>query len=143
MGIPLAAATSIAMFNLFGDDVPYAFNRKEAKDHGEGGTLVGAPVAGKRVLILDDVIIAGTAIRETMDILNAAQAVAAGVVIALDRQEQTGNQESQVAKSAIQGVAEEFGIPVSSVVQLDDLILFLAQQAGSEEQLEMVIKYRA
>jgi orotate phosphoribosyltransferase len=140
-GIPLAAATSIAMFSMYGDDVPYTFNRKEAKDHGEGGTLVGAPVKGQRVLILDDVISAGTAIRETMTLLNASEAIAAGVVIALDRQEQTGG-DAAVRISAIQGVEKEFGIPVTSVVKLDELIGYLAQQDDCQHQLEAVSEYR-
>jgi len=140
-GIPLAAATSIAMFNMYGDDVPYTFNRKEAKDHGEGGSLVGAPIKGQRVLILDDVISAGTAIRETMTLLNASEAIAAGVVIALDRQEQTGG-DAAVRMSAIQGVEKEFNIPVCSVVKLDELIGYLAQQNDCQEQLEAVSAYR-
>lgn len=140
-GIPLAAATAIAMFHMYGDDVPYTFNRKEAKDHGEGGNLVGAPIKGQRVLILDDVITAGTAIRETMNILDAAEATAAGVVIALDRQEQTGG-DAAVRMSAIQGVEKEFGIPVTSVVKLDDLIIYLSQQQDSQEQLQAVSQYR-
>lgn len=141
-GIPLAATTSIAMYNLFGEDVPYTFNRKEAKDHGEGGSLVGASVEGKRVLILDDVITAGTAIRETMTILEAAKATAVGVVIALDRQEQTGG-DAAVRMSAIQGVAQEFGIPVACVVKLDDLIVYLSNQSDSNEELTKVSEYRA
>eukprot|EP00658_Telonema_sp_P-2_P011154 TRINITY_DN14239_c0_g1_i4.p2 TRINITY_DN14239_c0_g1~~TRINITY_DN14239_c0_g1_i4.p2 ORF type:complete len:136 (+),score=45.30 TRINITY_DN14239_c0_g1_i4:529-936(+) len=130
------------MYNLFNNDVPYTFNRKEAKDHGEGGSLVGASVEGKRVLILDDVITAGTAIRETMSILKAANATAVGVVIALDRQEQTGGDNGGEKLSAIQGVAKEFGLPVASVIQLDDLITFLSNQSGCSQELEAVSTYR-
>ena len=106
------ATVAIALNTNYGLDIPYAFNRKEAKDHGEGGSLVGAPLQGQRVLILDDVITAGTAIREAMDIMAGAQAIPVGVVISLDRQEVTGR-EGYEGMSAIQSVEKQFGaLPV-------------------------------
>jgi orotate phosphoribosyltransferase len=121
-GIPLACATSIALFNEFNKDVPYAFNRKEKKDHGEGGTIVGAPLKG-RVFIIDDVITAGTAIRESLDIIKAHQAEAAGVLIAIDRQER-GRGEL----SAIQELEKEYNLRVVSIVTLDDVVAYLEEQ---------------
>ena len=115
-GIPLAAAASIALARLTGHDIPYAFNRKEAKDHGEGGVIIGHPLAG-RVLIIDDVITAGTSVREALDLIRNAGAVPAGVVIALDRQERGADGRSAVAE-----VEDRYGIPVLSIVTLDDLI---------------------
>src|SRR5690606_5738328 len=118
-GIPLVAGTAIRLAEN-GRSLPFAFNRKEAKDHGEGGTLIGAPLAG-HVLILDDVISAGTSVRESVDIIRAAGAEPAGVVIALDRMERgTGT------RSAVQEVREQFGIPVIAVATLEDLIGYLA-----------------
>jgi orotate phosphoribosyltransferase len=115
-GIPLVALTAAALAEHYGRDVPYCFNRKEAKDHGEGGQIVGAPLAG-RALLLDDVITAGTAIRESVEVLEASGARLAGVIIALDREERgTG------ARSAVQEVAESLGVPVSSIVGMRDLI---------------------
>jgi len=135
-GIPLAAACAIALAERHGRDVPYCFNRKEAKDHGEGGNTVGAPLAG-RVLIVDDVITAGTAIGEAMQIIEAAGARPAGVVIALDRQER-----GQGERSAIQEVEQRYGIPVVSIVRLDELIEYLGSQPGRTEALEAVRSYR-
>ncbi|MBD3618614.1 MAG: orotate phosphoribosyltransferase [Chromatiales bacterium] len=123
-GIPLAAATAIALADHHGRDVPYCFNRKEAKDHGEGGNLVGAPLAG-RVLIVDDVITAGTAIRESVDIIQAAGATPAGVLISLNRQER-GRGEL----SAIQEVERDYGLSVASIVDLSDLLAFIKDQPG-------------
>ena len=114
-GITLAAATAIALSEDHGIDVPYCFNRKEAKAHGEGGTLVGAPLEGK-VLIIDDVITAGTAIREVMAIVKQVGAQAAGVVVGLDRKER-----GKSDKSAIQEVEQEFNIPVASIINIDDI----------------------
>ena len=116
-GIPLAAATVVALADHHNRDIPYAFNRKEAKDHGEGGTIVGSPLQGK-VLIIDDVISAGTSVRESVDIINAQGATPAGVVIALDRQE-----KGQGDRSAIQEVENDFGLSVASIIQLKLLIL--------------------
>lgn len=123
-GIPLAAATSIALAQETGRDCPYAFNRKEAKDHGEGGVIVGRPLAGK-VLIIDDVITAGVSVRESIDVIRAAGAQPAGVVIALDRQERGAGE-----RSAVDEVQELFGVPVFSIVTLDDLIGFLDDLAA-------------
>lgn len=136
-GIPLAAATAVSLANEHGRDVPWCFNRKEAKDHGEGGTLVGAALEG-RALIVDDVITAGTAIREVMQIISQQGATAAGVLIALNRQERgTGE------LSAIQEVERDFGMPVISIVSLDQVLEFLAQSAELKQHLPAVEAYRA
>ncbi len=121
-GIPLASASSIAFWQEFKQDIPWCFNRKEAKDHGEGGNIVGSELKD-RVLVIDDVITAGTAIRETMDLISAAGAKAAGVVVALDRQEK-GNSEL----SAIQEIEKEFSIPVISIINLQQIIGYLEEQ---------------
>ncbi|OQX48108.1 MAG: orotate phosphoribosyltransferase, partial [Candidatus Sedimenticola endophacoides] len=123
-GIPLAAVTAAALFDHHGIDLPYAFNRKEAKDHGEGGNIVGHPLEG-RVLIIDDVITAGTAIRESMEVIQAQGATPAGVVIALDRQER-GKGE----RSAIQEVETDYGMPVTAIVRLRELVDFLETDTG-------------
>ena len=138
-GIPLATTTAVALFDHHNCDTPYVFNRKEAKSHGEGGTLVGAPLAGN-VMIIDDVITAGTAIREVMDIIQAANATPAGVLIALDRQER-GKGEL----SAIQEVERDFNMPVISIVSLDDIMVYLAEQKSPEfaHYLQAVQTYRA
>lgn len=136
-GIPLAAATAIALAEHHGRDLPYCFNRKEAKDHGEGGRLVGAPLAG-RVLIVDDVITAGTAIRESVDIIRAAGAEPAGVVISLNRQER-GRGEL----SAIQEVERDYGLKVASIAGLDDLLELLRTRGDAPETLAAVQAYRA
>jgi len=135
-GIPLAAATAIALADHHGRDTPYAFNRKEAKDHGEGGTIVGAPLKGK-VLIIDDVISAGTSVRESIDIIKAHDAQSAGVVIALDRQEK-GKGET----SAIQEVEQDYGLPVASIIQLRLLIEYLQHQPQMQESLQAISAYR-
>ena len=136
-GIPLAAATAVALAEHHDRDLPWCFNRKEAKDHGEGGSLVGAPLAGN-VLIIDDVITAGTAIREVMQIIQAQQATAAGVLIAPNRQER-GNGEL----SAIQEVERDFGIPVVSIVSLNQVLEFLADDPQLKQYLPAVEDYRA
>jgi orotate phosphoribosyltransferase len=136
-GIPLAAATAIALAEHHERDLPWCFNRKEAKAHGEGGTLVGAPLTG-RALIIDDVITAGTAIREVMPIIQAQQAQAAGVLIALNRQER-GNG----ALSAIQEVERDFAIPVVSIVALDQVLEYLASDPTLKQHLGAVEAYRA
>lgn len=135
-GIPLATATAIALAND-GQDVPVAYNRKEAKDHGEGGVLVGAPLQGK-VLIVDDVITAGTAIRESLDLIQAHGATAAGVVLALDRQER-----GQGMYSAVQELEQSHGIPVLNIVQLDDILAFLGETPDLARHLAAVEAYRA
>jgi len=136
-GIPLAAVTAVALADSFDRDLPYCFNRKEAKDHGEGGTLVGAPLEG-RVLIIDDVITAGTAVREVMQIIQAQGATPAAVMIALDRQER-----GQGALSAIQEVERDFGIPVISIVSLKQVMSFIAEDPELQEHLPAVEAYRA
>lgn len=136
-GIPLAAATSIALADHHGRDLPWCFNRKEAKSHGEGGNLVGAPLQG-RVLVIDDVITAGTAIRESVDIISAAGATPAGVVISLDRQER-GKGE----RSAVQEVEQDLGMPVASIVTLSDLQAHLEGGAGNVDTLARIKAYRA
>ncbi len=135
-GIPLAAATAIALAERHGRDLPWCFNRKEAKDHGEGGTLVGSPLAG-RVLIVDDVITAGTAIGESMALIEAAGATAAGVVIALDRQERGSG-----ARSAIQEVEERYGMRAVSIVTLADLIDYVAEHPEYARHLPAIRAYR-
>lgn len=135
-GIPLAALTAAALAEHHDHDVPYCFNRKEAKDHGEGGNIVGAPIEG-RVLILDDVITAGTAIRESILLIREAHGEPAGVLIALDRQE-TGRGE----RSAVQEVEATFGLPVRSIVSLDDLIEHLETSSEHREYLAQITDYR-
>ena len=135
-GITLAAATSVALAEQHDLDVPYCFNRKEAKSHGEGGTIVGAPLEG-RVLIIDDVITAGTAIREVMAMVDAADAQPAGVVIGLDRKER-GNTD----KSAIQEVEQQFGIPVVSIIDIDDILAYLGGKPDMKSLVEQIKEYR-
>lgn len=134
-GIPLAASIAIALAGM-GRNVPFAFNRKEAKDHGEGGSVVGAALQG-RVLIVDDVISAGTSVRESVELIRAAGAQPAGVVIALDRMER-----GQGEKSAVQEVREQYGIPVVAVASLDDLIGYLKTDKEWGKRLEAVSRYR-
>lgn len=135
-GIPLAAVTAVALAQSFDIDLPYCFNRKEAKNHGEGGSLVGAPLEG-RVLIVDDVITAGTAVREVMQIISAAGATPAAVMVALDRQER-GNGEL----SAIQEVERDFNIPVVSIVSLNQILGFLEDDRELRKYLPAVQDYR-
>lgn len=135
-GIPLAATTAVALASEYKLDIPYVFNRKEAKDHGEGGTLVGAELKG-RALIVDDVITAGTAIREVMVILENAKTKPAGVMIALDRQE-----KGQAELSAIQEVERDYGIPVISIITLAHLIEFLEEKNEMTEALSTIREYR-
>ena len=129
-GITLAAATAIALADG-GRNVPYAYNRKEAKDHGEGGTLVGAPVKG-RVVIVDDVISAGTSVRESVELIRAAGAQPAAVLIALDRMEKSGTATEIGDKSAVQAVENEFGLPVIAIANLTDLMAFLTASSDTE-----------
>lgn len=140
-GIPLVALTAAALVEHHGIDVPFCFNRKEVKAHGEGGAIVGAPVAG-RVLILDDVITAGTAIRESLDIIRAAGGEPAGVILALDRQER-----GQGPRSAVQEVAAEFGLQCVSILTLAELIEAVSGGAGdglriSDDELAALQRYR-
>jgi orotate phosphoribosyltransferase len=135
-GIPLVTATAAALADTQGRSVPFAFNRKEAKDHGEGGTIVGGPLRG-RVLIVDDVVTAGTAIRESVDLITAAGARPAGVLLALDRQER--GTDSRL--SAVQEVRQQFDIPVIAVVSLADLMQHM-QGRGRAEELSGMQTYR-
>lgn len=134
-GIPLATATAMALAGQ-GDNRPWAFNRKEAKDHGEGGNIVGAPLGG-RVLIIDDVITAGTAIRESMAIIEAAGATPAGVLVALDRQER-----GQGERSAIQEVEQSYGIPVTSIIRLDQVLEYLQSDSALSGHAPAIAAYR-
>jgi len=135
-GIPLAAATSIALADHHQRNIPWCFNRKEAKDHGEGGNLVGAGLSG-RIMVIDDVITAGTAIRESVEIIQAAGATLSGVVIALDRQERGRDQ-----RSAIQEVEESLGITVTSIVTLAHLLEYLQNTPGHTEDVNKITAYR-
>jgi len=135
-GIPIATTTAVALANDYDLDVPYCFNRKEAKTHGEGGSLVGSELQGK-IMLVDDVITAGTAIRESMDIIQAHHAQLAGVLIALDRQE-----KGKAELSAIQEVERDYGAKVISIVQLSDLITYLEENSEMQEHLAAVKAYR-
>jgi orotate phosphoribosyltransferase len=135
-GIPLASTTVVALADHYQRDVPYVFNRKEVKDHGEGGQLVGAELKGK-ILIIDDVISAGTSIRESVAIIKQETAIPTGVIIALDRQERGQNEQS-----AIQEVEAEHNIPVVSIICLDDLLAYLQNNADLSEYLPAVKAYR-
>lgn len=141
-GIPLATATAVALASAHGRSVPYAFNRKEAKDHGEGGRIVGSALAG-RVLIIDDVITAGTAVRDSLAVIRAAGATPVGVALALDRQER-----GQGALTAVQEVEKDYGLKCVSIVTLADLIAALSRPLGgrkriSDEQLTALSAYQA
>ena len=138
-GIPLATAIACE-FSHRGRNLPLTFNRKEAKDHGEGGTLIGADMAGKRILIVDDVITAGTAIREALAIIREAKGIPAGIVVALDRQEIASDTDR---RSAAQAVAEEAGIPVVAVANLGDLLAFTAGNDDLVGFREPLQAYRA
>ncbi|HBV76095.1 MULTISPECIES: orotate phosphoribosyltransferase [Vibrio] len=136
-GIPIATTTAVALADHHDIDTPYCFNRKEAKDHGEGGNLVGNPLEG-RIMLVDDVITAGTAIRESMEIIKANGADLAGVLVAIDRQE-----KGKGELSAIQEVERDFGCAVISIISLGDLVTYLEEQGNNEAQLESVKAYRA
>ncbi|WP_288775638.1 orotate phosphoribosyltransferase [uncultured Psychrobacter sp.] len=135
-GIPFVAATAQALWNNHGINARWGYNRKEAKDHGEGGNLVGADVNGKAVWVLDDVITAGTAMREVVDILDAAGATVAGIIVALDRKERGLNEQS-----AIQELAESLQVPVQALVDIDDIIEYLANNDDAT-QLGKMRHYR-
>lgn len=143
-GIPLSTATAIALANhpeMNGQDVPFAFNRKEAKAHGEGGTLVGAPLKGK-VIIIDDVITAGTSVGESVDIIRAAGAEPAGVLIALDRMERAGPDNALSENSAVQEVSKKYGIPVISIASLSDIMFYLENNSELAAHQQSVAAYR-
>ncbi len=135
-GIPLASVTAAALFDQHQIDTPYAFNRKEAKTHGEGGNLVGHPLQGE-ILIIDDVITAGTAIRESISLITAQSAQPVGVIVALDRQE-----KGQGDLSAIQEVENQYGMSVTSIVTLADIITYLKADAKMEHALSAIEIYR-
>ncbi|EIZ1341900.1 orotate phosphoribosyltransferase [Vibrio parahaemolyticus] len=136
-GIPIATTTAVALADHHDIDTPYCFNRKEAKNHGEGGNLVGSALEG-RIMLVDDVITAGTAIRESMEIIKANGADLAGVLVAIDRQE-----KGKGELSAIQEVERDFGCAVISIVSLGDLITYLEEKGNATEHLEAVKAYRA
>lgn len=143
-GIPLSTATAIALADhpaMQGRDIPFAFNRKEAKDHGEGGVLVGAPLQG-RVVIIDDVITAGTSVRESVDIIRAAGAQPAAVLIALDRMERAGADDALSVNSAVQQVEQTYGMPVVSIASLTDIMGVLQGDAALAEHRGAVAAYR-
>lgn len=135
-GIPIATTTAVALADHHDIDTPYCFNRKEAKDHGEGGNLVGNPLEG-RIMLVDDVITAGTAIRESMEIIKANGADLAGVLVAIDRQE-----KGKGELSAIQEVERDFGCAVISIISLGDLVTYLEEKGNNAKQLESVKAYR-
>ena len=136
-GIPIATTAAVALADHHDIDTPYCFNRKEAKDHGEGGNLVGSALEG-RIMLVDDVITAGTAIRESMEIIQANGADLAGVLVAIDRQE-----KGKGELSAIQEVERDFGCAIISIVSLTDLVTFLEEKGTDKEHLEAVKAYRA
>ena len=143
-GIPLSTSAAIALAgqpDRDGLDVPFAFNRKEAKDHGEGGTIVGAPLQGD-VVIIDDVITAGTSVRESVDIIRAAGARPAAVLIALDRMERAGPDDALSEHSAVQDVEQRFGIPVVSIASLADIMTVLDHDAALSAHRDSVAAYR-
>ena len=135
-GIPLAATTAVALADQHGRDVPFAYNRKEAKDHGEGGVLVGAPLQG-RVLVIDDVITAGTAVREVIGMIEGAGASLAGVAIGLNRQERGAGE-----LSAIQEIEQAYEIPVLSIIEMSHIIDYLAEEGGHDAALAGMRRYR-
>lgn len=136
--IPLVSSVAVQFYEKEGKSLPYSFNRKEAKDHGEGGSIVGSPLNGK-ILIIDDVITAGTAIRESLDVIgkNSTTAHAAGVVIALDRQEKGVGE-----RSAIEEIKQDLKLPVVCIITLEDIIEYLTIKGGYETHLEEIRKYR-
>jgi orotate phosphoribosyltransferase len=135
-GIPIATTTAVALANDYKLDVPYCFNRKEAKTHGEGGSLVGSPLAG-RIMLVDDVITAGTAIRESMQLIKQHDASLAGVLIALDRQER-----GQGELSAIQEVEHDFNTQVISIVTLADVVAYLSAKKTNADAVASINQYR-
>lgn len=135
-GIPLASTCAIALADEHDRDLPYSFNRKEAKDHGEGGTIVGSPLQGK-VMIIDDVISAGTSVRESIDLINEASATPAGVVIALDRQELGKGDVSAIAE-----IEKNYTMPVTSIIKLEHLIAFLKDNSEMAQYYDKVQAYQ-
>ena len=143
-GIPLATATSVALAShagLHGRDIPFAYNRKEAKDHGEGGVLVGAPLQGK-VVIIDDVITAGTSVKESVEIIRAAGAEPCAVLIAMDRMERAGPDGGLSPHSAVQEVQQRYGLPVFSIASLTDILALLEHNEEFALYRQSVLAYR-
>ncbi|KAJ3007266.1 UNVERIFIED_CONTAM: hypothetical protein HDU68_003614 [Siphonaria sp. JEL0065] len=136
-GIPLVSSTAVALYANHGINTPYSFNRKEKKDHGEGGSIVGSPLNGK-IVVIDDVITAGTAIRESVDIIKNNGAELVGVLISLDRQER-GMGDTKL--SAIQQVEQEYNIPVISIVSLKHVVAYLKEVGGKEKEVESITNY--
>lgn len=144
-GIPLATATAVALAAhpaMSGRSIDFAYNRKEAKDHGEGGVLVGAPLKG-RVVIIDDVITAGTSVRESVEIIRAAGAEPCAVLIAMDRMERAGTDGQLSPHSAVQEVQQRYGLPVVTIASLDDILVLLKENAEFAQYREAVLAYRA
>jgi len=139
-GITLASATAVALAQM-GRNVAFSYNRKEAKDHGEGGSIVGAPLAG-RVVIIDDVISAGTSVRQSVELIRAAGATPAAVLIALDRMERGGNAEQVAARSAVQEVEQDYGMPVVSIASLNDIMGYLEGAGSLSGHAAAVADYR-
>lgn len=137
-GIPIATVTAMAMLRDHGRNIGAAFNRKEAKTHGEGGTLVGADMAGKQVAIVDDVVTDGTAKREALDIVSAAGGEVVGVVLALDRQEPIGGG----TETAVQALKREFGVPVRCIATVEDVVAYLESQDGLRDHAARLSQYR-
>lgn len=135
-GIPLVVTTAVSLANDFDKDIPYVFNRKEAKAHGEGGSLVGSTLEG-RVIIIDDVITAGTAIREVMTIINEAGATPAATLIAVNRME-----KGKAELSAIQEVERDYDMPVISIINLADILEYLTEVGGYQTHIDAIVKYR-
>lgn len=140
-GITLASATAVALAQM-GRNVSFSYNRKEAKDHGEGGNIVGAPLAG-RVVIIDDVISAGTSVRQSVELIRAAGATPAAVLIALDRMERGGNAEQVAQRSAVQEVEQDYGMPVVSIASLTDIMGYLDGAASLAAHAAAVAAYRS
>ncbi|CAI2171725.1 17214_t:CDS:1 [Funneliformis geosporum] len=136
-GIPLASSTVIALSEIFNKNIPFSFNRKEIKDHGEGGNIIGSPLSGN-ILIIDDVITAGTAIRESIEIITKCGAKVAGVIVAVDRQEKgTGE------KSAVQQIEETYSVPVKAIVNLEQIIKYFKEKDGYDEHLSKMEEYKS
>ncbi|CAM0142914.1 orotate phosphoribosyltransferase [Umbelopsis sp. WA50703] len=138
-GIPLVVASSIALYNEHQIDAPYSFNRKEKKDHGEGGSIVGTPLVGE-ILVVDDVITAGTAINESIEIIKQANAKLSGVIVAVDRAEVAPDGSG---KSAIQAVEEKNGVPVSAIITMDHIIEYMSEKGTYGQELEQMKEYKA
>ncbi len=135
-GIPLVTATAMALAEHFDRDVPYVFNRKEVKEHGEGGLLVGAELTG-RAVIVDDVITAGTAIRNVLELFSQREAEVVGALVAIDRQER-----GETELSAIQEIERDYGFPVISIVNLDDIVRYIEERSEYRDELESIKRYR-